>query len=295
MALEPALIGHELRRARGAIRRRLKDRFGGSTNGVPANGHNISTMVLDDAALWPLRELYEGSFETPPISYATVRDYADSSETMSGLVAATADMRSVQRSWMVKAVLGSVPRGGRLLEVGAGEPLVAGLLVRLGYDVTVIDPYDGSGNGPLEYEWFKALYPDVRFVRDRFPTRQPLADGYDAVYSISVLEHVPPDGVDELIRAASELAALRDGCTIHTVDYVLAGWGADAQRATMERIIAAAGLEPELLEAMVTMMRDDPETYLVSAEAHNRWRGSVPYDTYPMRRTGSLQLFSRAP
>ena len=83
--------------------------------------------------------------------YGTVRDFADSTETMPGLASASADMKSAQRCWMVKAVLASVPRGGRLVEIGAGEPLVAGLLSRLGYEVIVVDPYDGSGNGPREY------------------------------------------------------------------------------------------------------------------------------------------------
>ena len=40
-------------------------------------------------------------------------------------------------------------------------------------------------------------------------------------------------------------------------------------------------------------MELDPETYLVSAEAHNVWRGSVPYDSYPMRRIGSVEVFRR--
>jgi len=31
----------------------------------------------------------------------------------------------VQRPWVLKAILGRVPRGGRVLEIGAGEPLVA--------------------------------------------------------------------------------------------------------------------------------------------------------------------------
>jgi hypothetical protein len=292
-SVDSALLAQELRRARGAIRRRLKARFG-ATNGIPGGGPNLSAAVIDDASLWPLRELYEGTFEVEPVSYATVRDYADSTDTMEGLASATGDMRNVQRCWTVKAVLGTVPRGGRLLEIGAGEPLVAGLLARLGYDVTVVDPYDGSANGPLEYALFQALYPDVRFVRDRFPTREPLADGYDAVYSIAVLEDVPYDTLEELIESAGALVAERGGCTIHSTDFVLAGWGADAHREQMRRIVAAAGLDPAQLDATVEAMRDDPDTYLVSAEAHNRWRGSVPYDAYPMRRTGSLQLFKQA-
>ena len=37
-------------------------------------------------------------------------------------------MKDVQRPWALKAVVGSVPPGRRLLEIGAGEPIVAELL-----------------------------------------------------------------------------------------------------------------------------------------------------------------------
>jgi hypothetical protein len=30
----------------------------------------------------------------------------------------------------------------------------------------------------------------------------------------------------------------------------------------------------------------------VSAEAHEQWRGALPYDRYPMRRIASINLFS---
>jgi hypothetical protein len=43
-----------------------------------------------------------------------------------------------------------------------------------------------------------------------------------------------------------------------------------------------------MLAIVIEEMECDPETYLVSAEAHNLWRGAVPYDSYPMRRIGSV-------
>ena len=144
------------KRARASVRRRLKARLAAS-NGAGA-GQNASTEAIADGELWPLRELYRGRFEIGPISYGTVRDYADSTENMIGLAAASADMKNIQRCWMVKAVLGAVEPGSRLLEIGAGEPLAAGLLSRLGYEVTIVDPYDGSGNGPREYAHFASAY-----------------------------------------------------------------------------------------------------------------------------------------
>ena len=65
---------------------------------------------------------------------------------------ANGDLKDVQRPWVLKAIVGAVPPGSRLLEIGAGEPLVAELLARLGYDVTVVDPYDGRDRGPTDLE-----------------------------------------------------------------------------------------------------------------------------------------------
>jgi len=261
---------------------------------VPPAGHgsNASAWTIGEESTWPILDVYGGSFEVPPISYGTVRDFADSTENMPGLAGANFDMKDMQRCWMVKAIVGNVPRGARILEIGAGEPLVAGVLARLGYEPTVVDPYDGSGNGPREYEAFKQAYPDVRFIREQFPPREDPGDGFAAVYSISVLEHVPLEAIDGLIAAARELIAPQDGLSIHAVDHVLAGWGADSHLEKLERIVAASGLPAEQLAAAIARLEVDPETYFVSAEAHNRWRGGLDYDSYAMRRIVSVNLLA---
>jgi hypothetical protein len=50
----------------------------------------------------------------------------------------------------------------------------------------------------------------------------------------------------------------------------------------------------EQLPTKIGEGESDPETYFVSAEAHNRWRGDLPYDQYTMRRIGSVNLFRSA-
>jgi hypothetical protein len=193
---------------------------------------------------------------------------------------------------MVKAVLGSVERGGRLVEIGAGEPLVAGLLSQLGYEVTVVDPYDGSGNGPLEFEQFQRAYPEVNFVRERFPSAQGLSSEVACVYSISVLEHVPLEQVNSVIDASLDALA-PGGSTIHAIDHVLAGWGTEAHRERLDQIVRRSGLAAEDLRRTLDELRDDPDAYFVSPESHERWRGAIPYDEYPMRRIASIEVISR--
>lgn len=247
--------------------------------------------LVGDGRLWELKELY-GEYEVPPISYGTVRDFADSLDNLGGLARANSDMKDLQRCWAVKAVLGNVEPGGRLAEIGAGEPLAADTLARLGYEVTVIDPYDGSGQGPRQFEEFRAAYPRLDFVRDRFPPERGLPTPLDGVYSISVLEHIPTDSVGGVVSAAFE--ALRPGgCAIHAIDHVVAGWGAEEHLERLEAIVSSSGIPVDRLHEAIHALEQDPEAYFVSAEAHERWRGRLPYQSYPMRRIASIGLLSR--
>jgi hypothetical protein len=277
--------------ARSPLLRRLAGKAALYAPSGATPGANASAWTIPDSALWPIAERYAGNFPLPPISYGTVRDFADSADHLPGLAGASFDMKDLQRCWAVKAVLGNVERGARVLEIGAGEPLVAGLLSRLGYEVVVVDDYMGGGNGPREFKRFQAAYPDVRIVRELFPPREDVGEDFGAVLSISVLEHVPLEQVGAVVAKGHELVRKRGGCSIHAVDHVLAGWGAEEHREKLERIVAALGLSAEELAARIEAMEADPETYFVSAEAHNRWRGDLPYDQYAMRRIGSVNLF----
>jgi uncharacterized UPF0146 family protein len=260
----------------------------------PPGAENASAWKLKDARLRSVIDRYQGNFPLPAASYGTVEDFADSVDNMPGLAGANFDMKDLQRCWMLKAILGNVPVGSRLLEIGAGEPLVAGALSRIGYDVTVVDAYDGSGNGPKEFETFRTAYPDLTFVREHFPPQAEVGDDFAAIYSISVLEHVPLDVIDSVMARSRELLAKQQGVSIHAVDHVLAGWGAEEHLEKLRRIAAGMGVTDAQLEGAIAQLEDDPETYFVSAESHNRWRGALPYDQYPMRRIVSVNLFSGA-
>ena len=190
---------------------------------------------------------------------------------------------------MLKAILGSVEPGSRLLEIGAGEPLVAELLARLGYDVTVVDPYDGRDGGTTEVEAARAASPHVRVIQGLFPRDIADHERFDCIYSISVLEHLPTRAIDRLgddIRRVGRSG----GYTIHAIDHVLLGAGDAEHLARLRRIADSLGIAQNELDELLGTLADDPETYFLSAESHNRWRGSARYDDFPMRRCVSIQL-----
>ncbi len=230
----------------------------------------------------------EGGSTPGRLGYATVRDYCDSAERLPTLVR-SGDLKDAQRPWALKAVAAATAPGGRLLEVGAGEPTVASMLGGLGYEVTVIDPYDGRDRGPTGLDSLRSAHPAVRFVRGLYP--DAIADGerFDCVYSISVLEHLPAEAVGP--TCAALLGHTRaGGYTIHAVDHVLLGAGAADHRSRLGLAASGFGIAEPELEQLLARLADDPETYFLSAEGHDRWRGATPYERFPMRRCVSIQF-----
>jgi glycosyltransferase involved in cell wall biosynthesis/SAM-dependent methyltransferase len=243
--------------------------------------------VVAETALRELRDCYARA--APRLGYGTVRDYVDSTERLPALATASRDLKDVQRPWAVKAILGTVEPGRRLLEIGAGEPLVADLLARLGYEVTVVDPYDGRDGGPADVEAITAAAPHVRVVQGLFPRDLPGDARFDCVYSISVLEHLPTEALDRLGEDIARVT-LDGGCTIHAIDHVIRGPGDAEHLDRLRRIAGSVGVAQHELDELLAALADDPETYFLSAESHNRWRGEARYDEFPMRRCVSIQF-----
>ena len=260
----------------------------------PQPATSLTAGWFDDATLAAVAERY-ADYSTPPLGYATVRDFADSADHLHPLATAQGDLKDVQRPWALKTILGSAPRGGRLLEIGAGQPYVADLLARLGYEVWVVDPYDGSGNGPVEYQHFRDACPAVRFIRDTF--RDELEEiptaAFDCIYSISVLEHVSAPDLDAVVDGMKR--CLRpSGYSVHAIDHVHRGRGDAEHLDHLTYLVGHFGAGPAELERLGQAWSDDTDTYYLSAESHNRWRGHVPYDEFPMRVCVSVQTVTAA-
>ncbi len=224
------------------------------------------------------------------ISVATVADFVDSFENIHDLAVAAGDLKDVQRPWTLKTILGTVPPGSSVCEIGAGEPIVADMLSQLGYKVTIVDPYDGSGNGPTALQYYMEKYPHIRILNQHF--NQDLPDvkegAFDAIYSISVLEHLNNDALTEVVAGMNKFLKT-GGRQIHAIDFVAAGAGAQFHRQKVEFFLHHFDISPEQIENLMQHAMNDTETYFLSAESHNRWRGKVPYESFPMRKVISVQ------
>ena len=234
-------------------------------------------------------------------SYATVHDYCESLDHLPQITGLDGDLKNVQRPWAVKALLRALPPPARLLEIGGGEPIVSGFLNELGYDVTLVDPYDGFGNGPTEYEQYVDCFPNVKIVRGYFePHMQAFSPAsFDAVFSVSVLEHLPMEAAEKCFRAIGEFLA-PGGASIHCFDFVLQGIGQEYDLTSARNILDhQAQLENRTTETgfddLLARLKSDVETFFLSPQGHHHWRGGIPYQNFPFRKVVSLQTIAFLP
>jgi 2-polyprenyl-3-methyl-5-hydroxy-6-metoxy-1,4-benzoquinol methylase len=265
-----------------------------AVTGNPVAGNkNIKTHhMFSDLDLNRISQFYrKNNFPVKELSYATVSDFCDSVDHLRPLSTLNGDLKDCQRPWALKAILSKFHRGSRILEIGAGEPIVGDILTRLGYKVWIVDPYDGSGNGPRQYEQYRRECPQIKFIRDHFTDK--LIDieenGFDCIYSISVLEHIPRNNLKNFFAGLRKFIT-PEGLTIHAIDHVHKGRGANAHLSKLKKMIKKFGLRVTDLDAMLEKMSIDTETYYLSAEGHNRWRAGIPYDQFPMRVCVSIQI-----
>lgn len=248
-------------------------------------------------------ERYQGK----PISelgYATVPDFCDSADFLPQIVRFESTLKDVQRPWVVKAILGTVPVGSKILEIGGGEPLVSGFLQQLGYQVTLIDPYDGTGNGPRQYEQFKRTYPKVRILKEYFKKDAPPLTGetFDCIFSVSVLEHIPTEELQSLFEGVAQFLN-PGGYSIHCVDDVVEGPTSDWHFHEVREVLAlqhrlqnpaisladARQYAKEQLHALYAQLQKDVETYFLSPLEFYRWKNGISYEEYPFRKIVSVQ------
>ena len=251
--------------------------------------------LIGETSLQRIVSRYMGNYPLPRVSYATVRDYCDSVDEMRGLATMSGDLKNVQRPWAVKAILGMVQRGSRILEIGAGEPWIADTLSRAGYEVWIVDPYESSCSGPGAMARFMLECPDVRFIRDVFTDQLPDLPPatFDCIYSVSVLQHLEHESLRAMVRGIAKFLKA-GGISLHAIDHVQRGMG---HQEDMERIELVGRLfDIDKLELHATLQRldRDLDTYLLSAEGFNQLRGTQPWEKFRMRKWVGLQMVTSA-
>jgi SAM-dependent methyltransferase len=258
-------------------------------------------FLNEPAAAGEIAAMFSAAEHASETSYATVRDYCESLDHLPQITGLDGDLKNVQRPWAVKALMRSVPSPARVLEIGGGEPVVSGFLNELGYDVTLVDPYDGFGNGPTEYETYVKAFPNVKIVRGYFEPHMQIfpTASFDAVLSVSVLEHLPIEAAAKCFQAIREFLA-PGGASIHCFDFVLQGLAQEYdltiarnilnQQAQLENRPAEVGFD-DLLERL----KGDVETFFLSPQGHHHWRRGLPYEKFPFRKVVSLQSIAFSP
>jgi hypothetical protein len=258
-------------------------------------------FLNDTPAVEKIAARFLAAEHAPETSYATVRDYCESLDHLPQITGLDGDLKNVQRPWAVKALLRTVPPPARLLEIGGGEPIVSGFLSELGYDVTLVDPYDGFGNGPTDYEKYVELFPRVKIVRAYFePQQEALSPAsFAAIFSISVLEHLSPEIAANCFRAIEEYLA-PGGASIHCFDFILQGIAQEFDLTSARGILnhqAQLQNRPAEtdLDELLGRLKGDLETFFLSPQGHHLWRGGLPYEQFPFRKVVSLQTIAFRP
>ena len=256
-----------------------------------------AVRLLDEVSKSQIIDRYTHQDSFAELRYATVRDFCDSADHLPQICYLNGDLKNVQRPWIIKAILNKVPLGGKLLEIGGGIPLVAGMLAELGYQVTLVDPYEGAGNGPTEYEKYVQQFPHINIVKSTFGVdfNGDNPASFDCIYSVSVLEHIPHEGIKDIYEGIHKF--LRPGgFSIHCVDNVIQGSGTQFHEDTVRLVLHQQKQlkEPNCdseneYDELLIQLKDDLETFYLSATGHHLWRGGKLYEDFPFRKVVSIQ------
>lgn len=229
------------------------------------------------------------------IGYATVREFHELHDRYRELIVGKGDLKDFQRPWVVDQVLKSVSAGSRIVEIGGDRCQVADYLQRKGYQVWVVDLFEGFGGGGAQIDQVRAKYPKLTLVKGWFHDCEGLpAETFDAVYSVSVLEHTPPNLIPATFERIAQVLK-PGGRSMHAVDYTLEGtvlrngYLIDKVMQCLGESRRAVDIEQECLA--------DLDTFYLSAQGHYWWRKSLnrTYDEYPFRRVTSLNVVSVKP
>ena len=200
------------------------------------------------------------------------------------------DLKASQRCWTFHYARKYLPEAGRFLDVGGSRCELARVLSRLGYEVWVVDPYDGCGGGTTNFTRVRWKNPRIKFVRGYMGEDAPLPESYfDMVSSTSVLEHMSADRHEAIWN--QYLRVLRDGgIALDSVDMCVRGVGStEGHRHVLNAILRSRGFKEDY-EILAQRALEDVDTFYMSPHCHLRWRRKLRYEEYPYKYVTSLNL-----
>ncbi|CAH2029932.1 class I SAM-dependent methyltransferase [Trichlorobacter ammonificans] len=227
-----------------------------------------------------------------PASYATVREYNFFLEAYPSIANLTGDLKNFQRPWVVDSVLKHVPRGGRILEIGADKCELADYLQKLGYEVWVIDVFEEFGGGIAKFEEVSTRFPQIHFTRGFIHEDQTLpTDYFDAIYSCSVIEHNPIAAIaptfERIYRCLKP-----GGKSIHAIDFTVDG--TVLKNHGLINAVLSLHEQTKTAEELGQEALNDIDTFYLSPQGHYNWRKFLKkrYEEYPFRKVTSFNIIS---
>lgn len=133
------------------------------------------------------------------------------------------DLKVYQDLLAYNFIIQNFPPGSRLLEIGGGNSRIIDDL-KFNYDFWNLDRLEGQGHCPTDLENSQGY----RQIWDYLGNFNPeLPDQYfDGVYSISTLEHVPPDqSIFENVLLDINRVLKPGGWSLHCIDLLLGNLG----------------------------------------------------------------------
>ncbi len=231
------------------------------------------------------------NFELIYAGYSTIPDYLRYRESYPSLVSEKADLKDVQRPWALEKIKDLLPQGAGVVDLGGSRAELADALSPYS-QVTVIDPYDGSGNGPTNVDFYRKKFPKVTFRAELLTTKTEIPK-QRAVVSTSVVEHIAPQFHAETVAAIDSVLEV-GGYSVHAVDLTCRGRnGFMESQIDLNQSWVDTHCPGLNVREMVTQMLSDVETFFLPVTMYVQWKKTKAYEEYPWRNVGTLNTVFR--
>lgn len=198
-------------------------------------------------------------FEFIEVTYPTVSRYTSYFDSCPELLGSA--LKEVQRGWVFDTCRCLLRPGAKILDLGGSACELANYMSEW-FDMWVIDPYDGSGNGPRSPKSLRQKFPNLHIIQG-FLTDKIDLSGFDAVLSTSVVEHIDTEAYSSTVAGIAHVLK-PGGYSIHAIDHTVRGVNGFLEY-TGKRLEDFARLHGgEInIEQLRRKMLDDPDTYFL--------------------------------